>query len=152
GAGIGVVAAGDIGAATSWRFGLAILALPSVALAWAIHRYFPEPARGGQSRLVAGAEEMPAAGGPAALSAGDADGSGELPAADEHPVLAMVQASGVEPARALVLTDDADSTIGQAIRWVITVPTNLSLILASSLGYFFLSGVRIFALIYARGR
>jgi predicted MFS family arabinose efflux permease len=156
GAGLGVVIAGDIGAAISWRVGLAILALPSLALAWAIHRHFPEPARGGQSRLVEGADEIPSAemveASPESYPGPEVEAQGDEPSGDEHPVLAMIEESDVEPDEALVVAADSDLTLWQGVRWVFRVPTNVSLIIASSLGYFFLSGLRTFALIYARGR
>jgi MFS family permease len=156
GAGLGVIVAGDIGAAISWRVGLAILALPSLALAWAIHRHFPEPARGGQSRLVEGSEEIPSAemveAGAERFPGAELGTDGEVPAPEEHPVLAMIEDSDVEPDESLVAAADSDLSVWQAVRWVFRVRTNVSLIIASSLGYFFLSGLRTFALIYARGR
>ena len=157
GAGLGVLIAGDIGAGVSWRVGMAILALPSLGLAWVIHRHFPEPARAGQSRLGEGAEEIVSA--EAVEGHTDADAAnGQAPPmsdeapAEEHPVLAMVDQSELEPDQSVVRAADAEMSIWQAVRWVRRVPTNLSLIVASALGYFFLSGLRTFALIYARGR
>jgi MFS family permease len=157
GAGVGVIIAGDIGAAVSWRVGLAILALPSLALSWAIHRHFPEPARGGQSRLVEGDEKIR----PSNPDTPDLDRDGidvdskvkePVAAPDEHPVLTMIEDRDVKPDESLVRAADSQLTAWQAIRWVCRVRTNLSLIIASALGYFFLSGLRTFALIYARGR
>jgi MFS family permease len=58
----------------------------------------------------------------------------------------------VEPDDALILSDQSDMSLWGAVRWVMRVPTNVSLIAASCFGYFFLSGLRTFALIYARGR
>ncbi len=160
GAGLGVAIAGDIGAATSWRVGLAILALPSLALSWTIHHRFPEPARGGQSRLLEGDEEIRSANPEepdpdrAAIDVGTEPDEPDEPvtAPDEHPVLTMIEHSDIEPDESLVRAADSRLTAWQAIRWVCRVRTNLSLIIASALGYFFLSGVRTFALIYARGR
>jgi predicted MFS family arabinose efflux permease len=156
GAGLGVLIAGDLGAAISWRVGLAILALPSLALAWAIHRHFPEPARGGQSQLVEGAEEIPSresveANPDAHTATSEAAPNGDAPD-EEHPVLAMVDECDVQPDESAVKAAGSELTVWQAVRWVRRVPTNLSLIVASALGYFFLSGLRTFALIYARGR
>jgi MFS family permease len=156
GAGLGVLIAGDIGA-ISWRVGLAVLALPSLALSWAIHRHFPEPARGGQSRLAEDAEEIPSADTAEATpdtegNYSEDEGDEEVAALDEHPVLTMVEDRDVEPDESLVEAAHNELTVWQAIRWVCRVRTNLSLIVASALGYFFLSGLRTFALIYARGR
>src|SRR5215469_4025336 len=101
GAGLGVLIAGDIGAAISWRVGVAILALPSLVLAWAIHRHFPEPARGGQSRLEEGAADIPSPEtGRPHPDTDPADGQGrpaeDEPSAEEHPVLAMVDESDLK--------------------------------------------------------
>lgn len=158
GTGIGVLIAGDIGAAVSWRVGLALLALPSALLSFFIYRYFPEPARGGQSHLMEGDEEIPSAAEvgekPPAPAGTTADGyrEGRCLDADDHPVLAMIEARDVEPDESLILRDQSDMSLWEAVRWVLRVPTNVSLIAASCFGYFFLSGLRTFALIYARGR
>jgi MFS family permease len=154
GAGLGVLIAGDVGAATSWRVGVAILALPSVVLAWAIHRHFPEPARGGQSLLVEGAEEIPSEKTTQAIRDAHAEAApiGDAASDNEHPVLARVDDADIEPDESAVGAAGSEMSVWQAVRWVRRVPTNLSLIVASALGYFFLSGLRTFALIYARGR
>jgi predicted MFS family arabinose efflux permease len=157
GAGLGVLIAGDVGAAVSWRVGLAILALPSLALSWAIRRYFPEPARGGQSRLAEDAEEIRSAGADAAGPDSDVIGAkpdtdNPVASPDDHPVLTMIKDREIEPDQSLVEAADSQLSAWQVVRWVCRVPTYLSLVVASALGYFFLSGVRTFALIYARGR
>ena len=146
GAGVGVIVAGDVGAATSWRVGLALLALPSVALAWGIHRRFPEPERGGQGWLAPGATSMDPTD-----TGGDPDQEPVQKVTGSHPVLARLDDPDAHVDESRVLTDSGLS-LWQAVRWVLRVPTNVSLILASALGYFFLSGLRTFALIYARGR
>jgi MFS family permease len=165
GAGIGVLVAGDLGAAISWRVGLAILALPSLLLSWVIHRHFPEPARGGQSQLLVTMEEIPSAEAVAAdpesfpnpagaevRPDGASEPGGAAGSAEDDPVLAAVEEGEVEPDESLVIAPDSKLTIWQAVRWVFSVPTNVKLIVSSALGYFFLSGLRTFALIYARGR
>jgi len=158
GGGAGVLLAGDIGAALGWRVGLAVLAVPSLALAWAIYRYFPEPARGGQSHLMAGDEEIRSAdefsenSRPSDRGSDDHEPEDGRAGDDEHPVLAMIDQSDVEPDESLVLSGDTNLSLWEAVRWVFRVPTNVSLILASCFGYFFLGGLRTFALIYARGR
>ncbi|MGB0092032.1 MAG: MFS transporter, partial [Solirubrobacteraceae bacterium] len=50
GAGFGFLVSGEAAAALSWRAAFLILAIPSLALAIAIPRLLPEPARGGESR------------------------------------------------------------------------------------------------------
>ena len=48
-------------------------------------------------------------------------------------------------------SDPARMSTWQAVRYVLLVRTNVVIIVASSLGYFFLAGLRTFAVIYARG-
>ena len=56
GAGVGFAVTGDV-AALSWRAAFVILALPTVALVWAV-AHLPEPARGGASQLAPGASRF----------------------------------------------------------------------------------------------
>ncbi|MBV9660212.1 MAG: MFS transporter [Acidimicrobiales bacterium] len=158
GGGAGVLLAGDIGAAVSWRVGLAILVVPSVALAWLIHRHFPEPARGGQSRLMEGDEQIRSAEEVAEDPSTSTPGLEDEDRAhdpDEHLAPALISAmreSDVAPDESLIQSVGTDPGLWEAVRWVLRVPTNISLIVASSFGYFFLGGLRTFALVYARGR
>ncbi len=48
---IGLFVSGNA-AAISWRLAFWALVIPSAALAWAVGRFMPEPARGGSSRLT----------------------------------------------------------------------------------------------------
>lgn len=156
GTGIGVLIAGEIGAATSWRAGFFVLAVPSFVLAWAIHRFFPEPARGGRSRLEIGATEVvtveevaahPDAH-PAVGDETDADGP-----RIEDVVRQEVVHEQIAPNPKIVIHGDPTTMrIWPAVRWVLSVRTNVLLILASSLGYFFFAGLSTFAVIFVRGR
>lgn len=56
GAGAGFVITGDV-ADISWRVAFAILAIPTIPLAWALS-HLPEPARGGASQILPGAERI----------------------------------------------------------------------------------------------
>ncbi|MGB0091311.1 MAG: MFS transporter, partial [Solirubrobacteraceae bacterium] len=58
GAGFGFLVSGEAAAALSWPAAFLILAIPSLALAIAIPRLLPEPARGGESRLEPGASQF----------------------------------------------------------------------------------------------
>lgn len=53
GAGVGFAAGGTLAGGLSWRAAFAWLAVPGLALAWALVRKLPEPARGGADRLAA---------------------------------------------------------------------------------------------------
>ncbi len=62
GVGFGFLVFGALAAALSWRYGFWMLAPPGLALAAALRALLPEPARGGQSRLVPGATTIRSAG------------------------------------------------------------------------------------------
>ena len=151
GAGVGFLAAGNA-AALSWRAGFWLLALPALILAVALWRLLPEPARGGGSRLAPGATR---------IVPGDEESG---PATDEPPsvedvegerdlVQAQVEEADVPPDPEIVVTEDVERmSLWRAVRYVLRVRTNLALIVASGLGYFFLGGLQTFAVEYLRGR
>jgi MFS family permease len=127
GAGVGFAVTGDI-AALSWRAALVILALPAFALAWLVMR-LPEPARGGR-------DAIPPEGAPVASSDETHDGTAAQQLARER---------GIVPEPELVLTRDPRRMgLLEATRYVLRIRTNVVLILASSLGYYFLAGVQTF--------
>jgi MFS family permease len=151
GVGIGFVVAGAL-ASVTWRAAFLALAVPAAGVAWFLHR-LPEPARGGASRLPPGARDI--------RSAEDIEtGQAEPYLADdgptnERPVKGPAQSqdlaahearrAGVEADRDLVMrTDPAHLSLWQAIRYILSIRTNIALIVASALGYFFFSGVRGF--------
>ncbi len=154
GTGAGLLISGDIGAALGWRAGFIVLAVPSLALAWGIHRYFPEPARGGQSHLHRGDEEIPAveevSRHPDRYPVPSED---DDPGEEESVALEQVERMGVQPEPEIVIHGNPDRiTIWEAVRWVLKVRTNVLLILSSALGYFFFAGLRTFALLFSRSR
>jgi predicted MFS family arabinose efflux permease len=126
GSGFGLVGSGEIAAVLSWRFAFWFLALPGLALAWLTWRHLPEPRRGRWDRE----------------RAGDGEGS----AAHE-----AVLAQDVEPDPELVLHEDpVRMPPWRALRYVLRIRTNVVLIAASVLGYYFFSGMRIFAVVFMR--
>ncbi|MGH2866345.1 MAG: MFS transporter [Solirubrobacteraceae bacterium] len=135
-------------AAISWRLAFWVLAIPSALLAWAIGRYLPEPARGGAGRL---ARSMPSAPKPRRFQipeagAPDPGGSG----APSELKRALEQA-GVRPRAENVLSPDRHRMkLWDAVRYVLSVPTNVALIVASSLGYFFIAGILTFGVVFVR--
>jgi predicted MFS family arabinose efflux permease len=127
GAGVGVVLAGLAAGWFGWRAALAVLAVPAVVLSVAVRRLLPEPARGGQSRVEATREDT--------------------------VVLRKIEELGVEPDEDIVIDGDAeDFGLWAAVKYVLRVRTNVILIVASSLGYFFFAGLRTFAVVFMRGR
>ncbi len=160
GAGAGLILSADVGAAAGWRAPFFVLAAPSVVLAIFLHRLLPEPGRGGQSWLRPGDERIKAA--------DEVAGDGTVPGADGgtagpvRAVAAVVEDSEVrrgarerpdiEPhADLLRRGDPANLSTWGAVGYVLRIRSNLVLIGASVLGYFFLAGVRSFALLFSEG-
>ncbi len=166
GSGLGLVISAELGAAAGWRAPFFVLAVPSLVLAVLLHRLLPEPARGGQSWLYPGAEEIKPAGTvaaePSPAPVSPANPAPVSPATATGPDLGVTPPFGtsevrrharerqdVEPNRDLVLGEDpAQLSPWAAARYVLRIRSNLVLIAASVLGNFFLAGIQAFALLY----
>jgi predicted MFS family arabinose efflux permease len=149
GAAVGVGISSFVSAAFGWRAAFIVLAVPSVLLAWELWRRLPEPARGGQSRLQPGATRIVSAkeAGRAKVVVGDDEAL-----RTDDAVLHQVRQRGVRHDEArVVIADPASMSLWQVVTYVLRVPTNVYLIVASSLGFFFLSGLRTFGVLFARG-
>ncbi len=147
GAAFGYVVSGEVAAGFTWRAAFFVLAVPSVLLAVALWRYLPEPLRGGASRLPRGARTFT----PSQAAAVEAEG------APGDAGLSLVQRKAekenVRPKGDAVLSEDPSRmSLWTATRQILRVRTNVVLILASALGYFYLNGVETFGLEYFRGR
>ncbi len=150
GAAFGYLIAGE--AATfgpsSWRYAFFVLAVPSVLGALAIHRFLREPARGGLSRLERGATKF--------VAADDAPRGRDAEEEDQFErtrAQEKVEEQRIAPDPALVLhSDPARLSLWEATRYVLRVRTNVVLIIASALGYFYFTAVTTFGLIYFEGR
>ncbi len=151
GAGLGFILAGTISSWLSWRWAFFALSVPSAALALVIWRYLPEPARGGQSRLQPGQEEIRSEEdvrkGKKKSASGDEQTQGKNAGSDI--ARKQMKKAHIEPVKALILDKDPkDKRFWWAVRYVLSIRTNLLLIIASALGYYFFSGVRAFGMIY----
>ncbi len=153
GAAFGFVVSGEVAKYLSWRFSFALLAVPGLALAWVIWRHLPEPARGGQSRLQPGAQEIK--GEDDIGSDADADAAAETevqPGRGDELTAQAVRRRAVEAYPELILHQDpARMSLWRTAIYVLRVHTNARLIVASALGYFFFAGLRTFAVVYIRG-
>jgi len=152
GSGFGYLVSGDLSSVTTWRVAFWWLALPSLALAWVVWR-MPEPARGGSSRIEIGQEEIRDE---RDVEPGQREHAAETdePAGTDRPDLAerAVRHAEVKPQRELVLREDpTNRPWWWAVRYVLRVRTNVVIIVASALGYFFFAGLRSFAIIFATG-
>jgi sugar phosphate permease len=111
------------------------------------------PAAGAATGAAPGAGASPS-GGPAGGAAGTAQGPppGAVPENDDRAREA-VRAQGVEADPERILHQDP-RTLGivDSVRYVMAIPTNVLMIISSSLGYFFFGGLTTFALLFIRGR
>ena len=137
GAGFGFAVTGDI-AALSWQAAFVILSIPAFVLAWLVLR-LPEPKRGGQGVLIH--PDAP----PAAEGSDD-----EKP--HETDAQRLAREYGLEPDPELVLSPDEAEHLGliKATRYILRIRTNIVLIAASALGYYFLAGVQTFGTEFAK--
>lgn len=129
GTGVGLLIGGNIARLLTWRSAFWLLSLLGVVLIVVIVRRLPEPARGGQSRLP-----------------GDAGGAGARPPVPARSA-PRLRAVPPDPAR-LLRRDPARMSIWEVARYVFSIPTNVILILASALGYFFYAGLRTFGVVF----
>ncbi|MCO5972994.1 MFS transporter [Actinoallomurus soli] len=150
GAGLGLLVGGNLAPLLTWRAAFAFLAVLGLGLVYVIARRLPEPARGGQSRLRPGDVRLDE-------RAGGAQGSGEEDAErgpDQDDVArSAVREHGVRPDPALVLRrDPAGMSLWAAARYVLRIRTNVVLIVASALGYFFFAALRTFGVDFVMRR
>jgi MFS family permease len=152
GVAIGFLVAGELAGALSWRFGFWVLAIPGFALAVALIRLLREPARGGQDKLTAVYDATRRA--YVGSNPAPQKPTAETPDAnDEGEVEREVEEGGIRPHERLVLgRDPTGRSLAWAVRYVLSIRTNLALIVASALGYFFFSGIRTFGVVFIRGR
>jgi MFS family permease len=147
GVAIGFLLSGNLAAVLSWRAAFWMLAAAGLALAWVIWRYLPEPARGGQSIIPEGADEVP-------MKTEDTPPAPprRRDAKETHdPIARQIAARKIQPHEAQILhRDPAHMRVWQAVRYALSVRTFRGLVIASALGYFYFTGLRTFALIYMR--
>ncbi len=151
GTGVGFLISGELSSLLGWRWAFFPLAIPSAILAWRLPRALPEPARGGRSWLQPGQREI--------VSEEEAATQAARPKAGrDRPVLSaraglahrMVTQAKVQPIQDLVLRENPrDRGLWWVVRYVLKVKTNVLLIIASALGYYFFAGVNAFVMIFA---
>ena len=145
GAGVGILACGDLAEVWTWRASFVVLAVLGLLLAVALARGLREPARGGADRFAL----IDAPGGATVSSPAAEPGERD----NSAPLAVEISRAGIQPRAHLVLHEDPDQhSLRWAGRYVLSVPTNVVLVLASALGYFFLSGMRTFAIVFVKAR
>jgi MFS family permease len=154
GTAVGFIISGSVASLIHWRAAFVLLAIPGFFLARELYRTVPEPLRGGQSRLEPGVVDLREA-------VAEARRHRPKPMDDEERAIPIepdelaheaIRRRGVEPDPQRVLHKDAQSLgLAEAVRYVLSVPTNIYMIVSSALGYFFFAGLSTFALLFVRG-
>ncbi len=145
GAGFGLLVSGDVAAVWTWRAAFGLLAVLGFALAATLGWLLKEPQRGGRGRLRRpGGDQSPDR--PGNHSHSQEEGATHDPSTE-------VERADVPPAGGQIWQrDPGQRTLWWAVRAVLSVRTNVVLIVASSLGYFFYGGVQTFAVMFAKAR
>ncbi len=140
---------GSVASLIDWRVAFILLAIPGFFLARELWRTVPEPLRGGQSRLEPGwsISDRPSTR-PVAertLAAEDPDDQAEEVHEDE---LAREAAERWARGRIAGCARPGPQHMGliQAVKYLLSIPSNVLMIVGSSLGYFFFSGLQTFVL------
>src|SRR4051794_32136229 len=129
GAAIGFALTGSI-ATLSWRASFVVLALPALVLAVLVFR-LREPQRGGIEPLIS--------------TTGAAVDATEEEGAQGSDAQRLARQRGAEPDPEHIPHEDpARMSLIAAVRYVLSIPTNVALILSSAFGYYFLAGVQTF--------
>ncbi len=153
GTAFGFIVSSTVASVFSWQAAFVLLAIPGFFLARTLWRTVPEPLRGGQSRLEPGVTDLAEA-----VAAARSQPTGETAptsapdgAAEDLAHEAALR-RGIEPDPRLVLKQDPNQMgLVDSVRYVLSIPTNMLLIIGSALGYFFFSGLQAFALLFVRG-
>jgi len=150
GTAVGFIVSGLVASVLSWRFAFWVIAIPGFFLARELWRTLPEPRRGGMSRLDHGAVDLFAAARGRERSAPQKDT--DAPIRDDDLAQEAARNRGIEPDPRLVLTEDpAQMPFKRAVRYIMSIPSNVTMIIASALGYFFFAGLQTFAVVFVRG-
>jgi len=153
GTAFGFIISSSIASAISWRAAFFVLAIPGFFLARELYRTVPEPLRGGQSHLEHGEEDLvDAAARARARLPDDWRAPQDRPTQVEDIAQRAARRLGVEPDPELVLHEDPRNlTLMESVRYVMRIPTNVMMIISSSLGYFYFAGLQTFALLFVKG-
>jgi predicted MFS family arabinose efflux permease len=150
GTGVGFAVSGYITAHVGWRYAFWWLIVPSALLGYVVWR-LAEPARGGQSRIQPGQREIPDA-----KQVHEQDPARQREEA-EQALKGTREGAGAQIERQYapygdqVLTEDPGrKSLWWAVRYVLRVRTDVVIIVVSALGYFYFSGLRTFAIIFAQ--
>ncbi len=148
----GFIVSGSVASLISWRVAFLLLAIPGFFLARELYRTVPEPLRGGQSLLEPGVVDLKEAVATASSRPPSEEAGEDAPQNEDDLAQEAARQRGVEPDPDLVLSEDPRAMgLGAAVRYILSIPTNVLMIISSSLGYFYFSGLSTFALLFVRG-
>jgi MFS family permease len=157
GTAFGFIVSGFVASLIGWRAAFFVLAIPGFFLARELWVTVPEPLRGGQSHLEVGALDLEVAVAEAAVRAereAYPEQPAEVPDIDPQREAAREAArrAGAVPNPRLILHEDpAQMGLLPSVRHIFSIPSNLLMILGSSLGYFYFAGLQTFALLFVKG-
>src|SRR5699024_782801 len=110
----------------------------------------PEPVRGNQSHLAIGKDRIPST---EELQHNGVEQQKDEKNIQKDKVEEKIEESAVKPRASMILKGNPEKMpFVDAARYILSIRTNVLLILASACGYFFFTGVRTFAIILLRGR
>jgi MFS family permease len=145
----GFIVSGTVASIISWRAAFVLLAIPGFFLARELFRTVPEPLRGGQSRLAPGVVDLREA---VAQPVEDAEAAEAAPPDHDEFGQEAIRRRGIEPdPRHVLRRDPRTLDIVAAVRYILSIPTNMLMIISSALGYFYFAGLSTFALLFVRG-
>jgi MFS family permease len=154
GAGTGFLASGEL-AALSWRLAFGVLAVPAVALAWVVRR-LPEPQRTlvrmeRGPALVEGPAFAPATRARGAVASGTWAAPGDEPLA-QAPASAALLHAGPQVGPGGTRAPGARGLRGlwRVVAYVLSIRTNVVLVLAGGCTWFFLSAIELFGEEFAK--
>lgn len=156
GTALGFAVSSTVGSALGWRYAFWWLVLPTAALVWTLAR-LPEPARGEQAGLRADTRDTDgAAGGNGGSGGGGGGGTGDGRSGDggagdgegEDGQRPGARIDMPPDPRFVLHSDPRALPAWRTVLYVLRIPTNLVLIIASALGYFFFAGLRAFATVF----
>ncbi len=155
GAVVGYIVSGSVASLIDWRAAFVVLAIPGFFLARSLWRTVPEPLRGGQSHLTPGVADLHGAVIAASAQANGARAGSDFeePAsAQRHAARDAARRAGAVPDPRLVLTHGSQEMgLISAVRYSLRVPSNMMMIIGTSLGYFYYQGLAAFALLFVKG-
>lgn len=134
GAGLGMLLTNLTMDFLSWRAAFWVMAFMGVILAIVIHKYLKEPSRGSMSSISNDSMQDDTT-----LTAHD----------NSKRVSSIIQSRNIAPHTRRIVSDDPTYWDWlYAARYILSVPTNLILLISSTASYFYFNGLLTFAILY----